>query len=146
MLLRKEQTSLRSSPPDLEPELATLIASLERNGERSLAELTQAIDKVWPAPKQPKKTKPAAPAAADPSQWVSKLRQARANTPAFEALLREIEKSKQLKAPDVAAIANRFRSTTKKYKSRAAAVVEIRKAWLEDQRDAVKVEKADGIF
>ena len=144
-LLRNEQTLLRSNRHDVEPDLSALIGALERIGERSLGELVQAIDKIWPAPNQPKKKK-SATFAADPSVWVAKLQQARADTLAFEALLLELEKSKHLKAPDIAAIANGFRSTTKNYKSRAAAVIEIRKAWLEVQRDAVKAENADGIF
>jgi ribosome modulation factor len=109
-------------------------------------ELVQAIDRAWPTPKVAprKRALPAVPF--EPSAWVSKLRQARDDSAMFQSLLQELTKSKQLKTAEVIAIANGFRSTSKSYRSRSAAVEDVRKAWLEGQRDATKVRNVGGIF
>ena len=147
-LLRQASTSLPSPPPDAEPDMARLIAVLERNGERSVSELVEVIDKTWPTPKvatgKKRKASPAVPF--DPSAWVSKLRQARNDARMFQSLLQELTQSKQLKTAEVIAIANGFRSTSKSYRSRSAAVEDVQKAWLERQRDLEKVRAAGRIF
>jgi hypothetical protein len=145
-LLQKAPPSLLSIPPGAEREIATLIEAVERNGERSLSELVRVIDKAWPKPKTPTAKKPTPGAPFDPSGWVARLYQARDDGATFQELLQELAKSKQLKAAEVAAIANGFRSTTKSYKSKSAAVEDLRKAWMEGRRDADKARKVDGIF
>lgn len=144
-LLRSAPTSPLLLPPDAEPELEKLINALERNGDRTLSDLVRVIDKAWPKPKAPaKKTTPAP--AINPSIWVSRLNEARGDSSSFETLLQSLAKSKQLKATDVVAIANGFRSTTKNYRSKSAAIEDIRKAWMEDRRDSEKAQKTEGIF
>lgn len=123
-----------------------LIDVLDRNSDRPVSDLVRVIDKAWPKPKAPKPKKAQSAAPFDASIWVTRLRQAQSDGRAFQALLTELRKSKQLKGPDITAIANGFRSTTKKYKSKAAAVEDIRKAWMEGLRDAEKVRKVSGIF
>lgn len=144
-ILQEAATSRRSIPPSDEHELSLLIEALKRSGDRSVAELVRVVDKAWPAPKTPKrKVSPIAPF--DPQSWTSRLQHARENASAFESVLVELLKSKQLKTAEVAAIANLFRSTTKTYKSRSAAVEDVRKTWLEGQRDQEKLRKVDSIF
>lgn len=104
----------------------------------------RALAKAWPLPKAPKRKAPAE--TIDPSAFVRRLDAARNNSADFEALLDELTKSKALKAGDVAAIANRFRGSSKKYKTRVAAVQDVRKTWLEDQRDAEKVGRIKEVF
>lgn len=103
-----------------------------------MSELVQALAKAWPSQEQT--------APFNASCWVEKLRKSTNDLPAFEALLKELAKPKKLKAPEVAAIANSFRSATKTYKSKATAIEDIRKAWMEERRDVAKVRKADEIF
>ncbi len=143
-----EATSLHSTSLASEPEFQTLIEALERNGDRSLTDLVGAIDKAWPKPKvkAPPKRKLPRVAAIDPSQWLSKLREARGDSGTFEQLLAELAKSKQLKLPDVAAVANGFRSTNKSYRSKQLAIDDIRRAWIEERRDYEKLQSAKGIF
>lgn len=138
--------SLRSPLPNVEREFAGLVQALERNGDRSIGDLVRVIDKAWPKAKAPSKKKSTASTTFDPTTWVAKLRQSQENEYAFQTLLQELAKAKALKFAEVSAIANGYRSTTKTYRSKAAAVEEIRKAWLESQRDAVKIRSSDGIF
>lgn len=128
---------------DAEPDLGLLIAALERNGDRPLADLVKVVSKPWPKAVAPKKK---TLVAFDVSGWVGKLRSAQSDASAFQTLLDALAKSKQLTTADVAAVANDFRGTTKTYKTKAAAVGDVRKAWMEGLRDADKVKKAGGIF
>jgi hypothetical protein len=145
-LIQNAQTSLPSIPASEGPEFAALVEILGRNGERSIGDLVKVIDKAWPKPKAPQKKKTAVVTPVDQSVWVAKLQRARGDAPAFEALLIELAKSKQLKLADVVAIANGFRSTTKVYRAKSAAVEDIRKSWMQEQRDNEKARKADDIF
>jgi hypothetical protein len=142
-LLKQTGTSLRSVQADAEPDLGMLIAALEQNGDRPLADLVKLVSKPWPKPAAPKQK---TPPVFDVSSWVGDLRRAQSDASAFQALLDVLAKSKQLKTAEVAAVANHFRGTTKAYKTKAAAVGDVRKAWMEGLRDADKVKKAGGIF
>ena len=131
--------------PDDGHELERVIEACERNAERSIDELVKAIDKAWPKPKAPK-FKPPAIVTLDLPHWVERLKRAAADAAEFEQLLTELQKSKALKTTDVSSIANGFRGTSKKYSSRKAAADDVRKAWLEAQRDASKIGDIGRIF
>jgi len=143
-LLRQAAASCQSPKADEGPELAALIDVLERNEQRPVSDLVRVLQKSWPPPKAQKPKTPTI--AADPSAFVKRLDAARDNPAEFQSLLAELLKSKALKAGDVAAIANRFRGSSKKYKTRMMAVEDVKKTWLEDRRDAEKIKKIKEVF
>lgn len=111
---------------------------------RSVSDLVRALNRAWPPPKTAKR-KPSVPSV-DPVAFFKRLDAARDQPIEFDKLLVELATSKSLKAADVAAIANRFRGSSKRYKARSAAVEDIRKTWLEDRRDIEKVARIGEIF
>lgn len=148
-LLLKEAATLPRSPSVAdEPEFQELLRLLESNGERPVVEALSALQKAWgkAAAKRIAKPVPALPtAAAKPADYIARLKKA-ANQQAFMQILEEVRSTKALKTADVMEIANAIRGTTKKYKTRTAAIEDLKKSWNEHQRDKTKLRNIDGIF
>ena len=144
-LLRELATSAQSATDGAAPEIAALADELAKHEGRAVHELAALVRSSWKrAAPSPRVRAPSA-APFEGRQWVDKI-QASTTQHDVESVLKELATTKQLKAAEVAAIANAFRKTTTKYKSKAAAIDSIRDAWREARRDVGKASGASGVF
>lgn len=134
---------MATSHPSLSDEdahdLRLLIGLLEGNGDKTPADIVGALEKAWKKKTGSKKA-PLANAASilNPAEVVAQLNERRGDPLAFEQTLNSLSTNKAVKPADAADIANAFRGTSAKFRSKAAAIDAIRHAWKEWQRDVSK--------